>query len=90
MMMVVGGVTQYLTCQLWSKKYDHWPTLNWGLILGCNLMRFKSDKGIILPGKGRLFAILVSVAWHLIWTLRRTHVIENPDKIYSLMEIHDG
>lgn len=66
-----------LTPQFWSRKYDQWPTLNWGLILGCNLVKLKSYKGINLPEKGRLFAILVSVAWHLIWNLRTERVISD-------------
>ncbi|KAJ7228077.1 hypothetical protein C8J57DRAFT_1092762 [Mycena rebaudengoi] len=70
-----------LTQQLWSRKYKNWPTMNWGLILGCNLVRFTSPKGVVLPEKGRLFAILVSVAWNLIWKLRRRRVIEEPDRI---------
>ncbi|KAJ7114990.1 hypothetical protein C8R44DRAFT_582158, partial [Mycena epipterygia] len=78
-----------LTQQLWSKKYVQWPTLSWGLILGCNLVRFKFNKGVTLPEKGRLFAILVSVTWHLIWNLRRARVIENPDMLLTAMEIHN-
>ncbi|KAJ6587313.1 hypothetical protein B0H10DRAFT_1831832, partial [Mycena sp. CBHHK59/15] len=31
-----------LSKQQWLKKYDTWPTLNWGLILGCNLVKFRS------------------------------------------------
>ncbi|KAJ7903231.1 hypothetical protein B0H13DRAFT_2025770, partial [Mycena leptocephala] len=54
-----------LTRQLWSRKYSSWPKLNWGLILGCNLVRFKTANGI-RPEQGRLFAILVSVGWHCI------------------------
>jgi len=41
------------------------------------------------PEKGRLFAILVSVAWHLIWKLRRIRVIENPDITLSTTEIYN-
>jgi hypothetical protein len=63
--------------------------MNWGLILGCNLVRFTSPKGVILPEKGRLFAILVSVAWNLIWKLRRSRVIEDPDRIQSTSGIHN-
>ncbi|KAJ7702672.1 hypothetical protein B0H17DRAFT_923091, partial [Mycena rosella] len=54
-----------------------WPTLSWGLILGCNLARFKSNKGILIREKGRLFAIIVSAAWHLIWKLRVNRVIRH-------------
>ncbi|KAJ6474168.1 hypothetical protein C8R45DRAFT_1054783 [Mycena sanguinolenta] len=78
-----------LAQQLWSQKYYQWPTLNWGLLLGCNLVTFRSEKGIILPEKGRLFAILVSMGSHLIWQLRCERVIENPDKIHSESEIHN-
>jgi hypothetical protein len=40
-----------LTRQLWSRKYSSWPTLNWGLILGCNLVRFRTTNGV-RPEKG--------------------------------------
>jgi hypothetical protein len=79
----------HLAQQLWSKKYGSWPTLSWGLILGCNLLRFKSDRGTAIPEKSRLFAILVSVSWHLIWNIRQTRVIENPDTLFSNQEIHN-
>jgi hypothetical protein len=42
-----------LTRQLWYKKYYPWPTLSWvWLILGCNLVRFKSHKGGHHPAEG--------------------------------------
>jgi hypothetical protein len=78
-----------LTEQLWSQNYSDWPKLNWGLILGCNLVKFKSAKGVVLPHKGRLFAILVSVAWHLIWNLRIDRVLRNPDLVVTLSNIHN-
>jgi len=78
-----------LTQQLWSKKYNQWPTLSWGLILGCNLVKFRSDKGTALPEKGRLFTILVSVAWHLIWNIRTNRVISSPDRTFNEMETHN-
>ncbi|KAJ7766422.1 hypothetical protein DFH07DRAFT_737228, partial [Mycena maculata] len=31
----------------------------------------------------------VSVAWHLIWSLRVTRVINNPDMVLTTMEIHN-
>ncbi|KAJ7216018.1 hypothetical protein GGX14DRAFT_607155 [Mycena pura] len=49
-----------LARQLWEKKYNGWPWLNWGLILGCNLIKFRSPRGKLIPEKGRLFAILTS------------------------------
>jgi hypothetical protein len=39
------------TQQLWSMKYTDWPTLSWGLILGCNLVRFKSERMLLFPQK---------------------------------------
>jgi hypothetical protein len=48
-----------LTSKLWSRKYPDWPKFSWGLIIGCNLAQFKTAKGVIMPEKGRLFAILV-------------------------------
>jgi hypothetical protein len=78
-----------LAHQVWSKKYLQWPTLTWGLILGCNLVKFKSDKGIVLPEKGGLFAILVSTSWHLIWNIRHHRVIDSPDRIQNLSVIHN-
>ncbi|KAJ6480389.1 hypothetical protein C8R45DRAFT_832163, partial [Mycena sanguinolenta] len=65
------------------------PTLNWGLLLGCNLVRFKSEKGTIVPAKGRLCAILVSIAWNQIWSLRTNRVIKFPDRTASEKEIHN-
>ncbi|KAJ7266133.1 hypothetical protein C8J57DRAFT_1068982 [Mycena rebaudengoi] len=78
-----------LTRELWSKKYMDWPKLSWGLILGCNIVRFKSQRGAIVPHKGRLFAILISIAWHLIWNLRVDRVITNPGVTYSAANIHN-
>ncbi|KAJ6567971.1 hypothetical protein DFH09DRAFT_918245, partial [Mycena vulgaris] len=75
--------------QRWSKRYNDWPVLNWGLILGSNLVGFKSIEGAILPEKGRLFAILISTAWHLIWKLRVNRVITNPDTMLSVSNIQN-
>jgi hypothetical protein len=63
--------------------------MSWGLILGCNLVRFKSDNGTFLRAKGRLFAILVSTAWRLIWNLRHGRVIVDPDRIQSTSGMHN-
>ncbi|KAJ6608215.1 hypothetical protein B0H10DRAFT_1816241 [Mycena sp. CBHHK59/15] len=35
------------------------------------------------------WAVLVSRAWHLIWNLRRTRVIENPGVLPTNNEIHN-
>jgi hypothetical protein len=52
-------------------------------------VKFKSDKGMVLPEKGRLFAILVSTSWHLIWKIRHHRVIDNSDRIENLSVIHN-
>ncbi|KAJ6451182.1 hypothetical protein C8R45DRAFT_848593, partial [Mycena sanguinolenta] len=78
-----------LMCNLWPRKYSQWPTLSWGLMLGCNLVRFKSDRDVVIPQKGRLFAILVSVAWHTIWNLCVNRVITNPDRILTESAVHN-
>ena len=44
---------------------------------------------MILLEKGRLFTVLVSVAWHVIWNLRHVRVIETPDRTFPLSEIHN-
>ncbi|KAJ7145057.1 hypothetical protein C8R43DRAFT_890766 [Mycena crocata] len=70
-------------------KYTVWPSLNWGLILGCNLVKFKHPNGKIIPEMGRLFAILVSTAWHTIWNIRNDKVSKNPDRTITDVEIHN-
>jgi hypothetical protein len=57
------------------------------LVLGCNLVKFYTPSGKILPEKGRLFAILVSVAWHEIWRLRVDRVLTHPGKVHSELAI---
>ncbi|KAJ7721206.1 hypothetical protein B0H16DRAFT_1335464, partial [Mycena metata] len=78
-----------LTRELWSMKYDDWPILNWGLLLGCNLVKFESPRGKPQREKGRLFTILISIAWHLIWSLRVSRVIRNPDMILNRTSVHN-
>jgi hypothetical protein len=78
-----------LTQKLWHMKYPIWPPLSWGLILGCNLVKFKGLKGKIIPEMGRLFAILVSTAWHTIWNIRNDKVLKNPDGKMTDVEVHN-
>ncbi|KAJ6449573.1 hypothetical protein C8R45DRAFT_849688, partial [Mycena sanguinolenta] len=54
----------------------NWPKMNWGLLLGCGLARFRSSHGKILPTKNRLFAIVVSISMRIIWNLRNQCVFE--------------
>ncbi|KAJ6618051.1 hypothetical protein B0H10DRAFT_1767380, partial [Mycena sp. CBHHK59/15] len=82
-----------LTEELWAMKYSNWPTLSWGLILGCNLVKFKHSNGKIIqgiiPAMGRLFAILVSTAWHTIWNIWNDKVLKNPHRNITDVEIHN-
>jgi hypothetical protein len=38
-----------LCAKLWGYKWGRWPQLNWGLLLGCNLVKFRSGKGKLNP-----------------------------------------
>ena len=38
---------------------------------------------------GRLFAILVSTAWHTIWNIRNDKVLKNPHRNITDVEIHN-
>ncbi|KAJ6512809.1 hypothetical protein C8R45DRAFT_813174, partial [Mycena sanguinolenta] len=51
-----------LCARLWSYKYSlsTWPQLSWGVLLGCNLLKFTSTTGKPIPNKQRLFVVLVS------------------------------
>ncbi|KAK7019938.1 hypothetical protein R3P38DRAFT_2631262 [Favolaschia claudopus] len=74
--------------RLWRARFKTWPTLNWGLLIGCALPRFKSKRGKrSLEGKDRFFTILVSTSMHLIWKIRNERVLEN--KIVSNTEVHN-
>ncbi|KAJ6521679.1 hypothetical protein DFH09DRAFT_1097664 [Mycena vulgaris] len=65
-----------LTETLWKFRYAVWPKLNWGLILGCGLARFKSVKGKISPAQNRFFCMIISTSMRLIWNLRNQRVFE--------------
>ncbi|KAK7000950.1 hypothetical protein R3P38DRAFT_3327566 [Favolaschia claudopus] len=56
--------------KIWNLRYPLWPELHWGLILGCGLPRFRTNRGNRLRAKERFFTILVSASIHLIWKLR--------------------
>ncbi|KAK7038579.1 hypothetical protein R3P38DRAFT_3311573 [Favolaschia claudopus] len=76
-----------LTERLWRLRHSTWPTLNWGLLLGCGLARFRSKEGKLRKGKNRLFTILVSTSMKLIWTLRNERVFDG--KIAASNEVHN-
>jgi ribonuclease HI len=52
-------------------------------------LRFRTANGTHISEKGRLFAILVSVAWNLIWDLRVSRVITHPNIVLTESEIHN-
>jgi len=78
-----------LCARLWGYKYRYWPRLSWGLLLGCNLVKFTSTKGKPMPHKQRLFAILVSTSMHLIWRLRNERRFDKSDEQHTHTEIHN-
>ncbi|KAJ6491239.1 hypothetical protein DFH09DRAFT_1105065 [Mycena vulgaris] len=82
---IIWGLTE----KLWTMKYPKWPSLSWGLILGCNLVKFKHPNRKIIPAMGRLFAILVSTAWHTIRNIRNDRVLKNPGRNITDTEIHN-
>ncbi|KAJ6460238.1 hypothetical protein C8R45DRAFT_1056146 [Mycena sanguinolenta] len=78
----------HLAEKLWKSRYQNWPNLNWGLVLGCGLTRFKSLRGMIVPAKNRFFTIIVSLSSQLIWNLRNecvfeTHTEASETEIYN-------
>ncbi|KAJ6506684.1 hypothetical protein C8R45DRAFT_1050932 [Mycena sanguinolenta] len=79
-----------LCARLWSYKYSlsSWPRLSWGVLLGCNLLKFKSASGKPIPEKQRLFTVLVSTSMQVIWNLRHQRRFENKQDITSA-EIHN-
>ncbi|KAJ6602046.1 hypothetical protein DFH09DRAFT_900378, partial [Mycena vulgaris] len=60
-----------------------------GLVIGCNLVKFKHPNCKMIPAMGRLFAILVSTAWHTIWNIRNDKVLKNPHHNITDIEIHN-
>ncbi|KAF8163910.1 hypothetical protein K438DRAFT_1618039 [Mycena galopus ATCC 62051] len=81
-----------LCAEIWALKYGYldWPKLNWGLLLGCNLTKFRTRGGKILASKQRLFSILISTSMHLIWKLRNKYRFDmDADELPSQTEIHN-
>ncbi|KAF8150303.1 hypothetical protein K438DRAFT_1624510, partial [Mycena galopus ATCC 62051] len=67
-----------------------WPKLSWGLLLRCNLSKFRTGGSKILANKQRLFTILVSTSMHLIWKLRNKYRFEmDINEVPSQIEIHN-
>jgi hypothetical protein len=77
-----------LTEKLWKLRYPNWPKINWGLLLGCGLAKFKSTRGKVLPAKNRFFTIIVSTSMHLIWKMRNERLFETK-KSASDTEVHN-
>ncbi|KAJ3735476.1 hypothetical protein DFJ43DRAFT_1214396 [Lentinula guzmanii] len=61
---------------LWHEKKTKWIEPNFGIILGCGLIRITNDKGKHLPGDSRLYRILISESAHLIWKIRCEKAIQ--------------
>ncbi|KAF8207351.1 hypothetical protein K438DRAFT_1575714 [Mycena galopus ATCC 62051] len=81
-----------LCAEIWALKYGYldWPKLNWGLLLGCNLTKFRTRGGKILASKQRLFSILINTSMHLIWKLRNKYRFDmDADELPSQTEIHN-
>ena len=78
-----------LTENLWRLKYNDWPSLSWGLVLGCNLVRFTTASGQPIPQKDCLFSLLISIAWQTIWNMRVDRRLTNPGKVISRSEAHN-
>jgi hypothetical protein len=61
-----------LSKTLWQQKYDDWPTITIGTILGCGMSIF------IDKGANCLFHIIISESAHLIWKLQCERCIVTP------------
>jgi hypothetical protein len=48
-----------------------------------------TTNGKLIPAMGRLFAILVSTAWHTIWNIRKHKVLKNPRRNITDIELHN-
>ncbi|KAJ6461807.1 hypothetical protein C8R45DRAFT_841905 [Mycena sanguinolenta] len=77
-----------LSQKLWGLRFTSWPKLNWGLVLGCGLARFKSSNTGLTRVKNRFFTILVLTALHVIWKLRNERMFETYREA-SNSEIHN-
>ncbi|KAJ7126638.1 hypothetical protein C8R46DRAFT_927066 [Mycena filopes] len=78
----------WLTEQLWKFRYHKWPKLNWGLLLGCGLAKFKSSKGKPVFSQNCFFTVIVSLSMKLIWDLRNWRVFDTLE-LASETEIHN-
>lgn len=78
-----------LANELLEKRGITWSNPTLGKILACTLPHFKSKKKP-LPGKNRLYTIIISESMHLIWKIRCDWTIErkaDPAKCYTTEEI---
>jgi len=63
----------------WRIREITWPTITFGTILGCNLIKLHDKKGKNDQGRSRLFAILINKASHLIWKLQCERLLQRGD-----------
>jgi len=76
--------------KIWKMKGGTWNPINYGIILGCNLVKFKHENGKPDHGKNRLFTILISESAHLIWKIHFDQVINRTeDNKLTQTEIHN-
>lgn len=61
----------------WRKKYDLWPPVHMGTIIGAPLAKFTEGKR--LPGPARLYRILMTGLTRLIWKIRCERRIQRTD-----------
>ncbi|KAJ7177630.1 hypothetical protein C8R46DRAFT_889037, partial [Mycena filopes] len=60
-----------------------------GLLLGCNLVKFKRGKGGYLPYMQRLFVLLVATSMQFIWKLRNERHFDKGNEHHTHTEIHN-
>lgn len=80
---------QSLAKELWLKKHPSWPVPSLGSLLGCGLASFSDDKGRTLPGTTRLYRILMSESFFIIWKTRNDCVINRAGEPLSEIAIQN-
>ncbi|KAJ7076405.1 hypothetical protein B0H15DRAFT_733666, partial [Mycena belliarum] len=83
--------------QVWDLASDLWklktgtalPPLTLGGVLGCGLARLEVESKSRPSGLNRLYRILISESFYLIWRLRNECVISNDGTPPSASEVHN-
>lgn len=82
----------HLVERLWKVRGGQWPGISPGLIMGCGLVRFKTEKGHNDGGASRLFRIMISESAFMIWKIRCERQIEredDPTRAHTGREVHN-